>query len=200
MDEVNERSLIMRKILLIVAVVGMSVSAQASYLYWQVTDTIAADDDAGLKPIISQGTSGDYITRFRYGNTAAGTSFENFSVYSDTDGDILGTVGNPESLSPVGGAVKVDLSTIATDPTTYSYYVEVLKWDSANKAYTQVAVSDLQSYSDLFQQGYIGAEDSLIDIPSIKVWAGTSYAAPEPTGGMLVMMGLAFLGLKRRRT
>lgn len=190
----------MRKLLLGLAIAGMAVSAQANYMYWQVTDTIVADDDAGLKPIISQGTSGDYITRFRYGNTAAGTSFENFSVYSDTDGDIIGTVGNPESLSPVNGAVKVDLTAIKADSTAYSYYVEVLKWDSANSVYTQVAVSDLKSYTDLSSNGYIGAEDNLIDIPSIKIWAGTSYAVPEPTGGMLVMMGLAFLGLKRRRT
>lgn len=188
----------MRKLLLGLAIAGMAVSAQANYMYWQVTDTIATDDNAGLKPIISQDPSGDYITRFRYGNTAEGTKFENFSVYSDADGgDIIGTVGNPESLSPVGGAVKVDLSAINADSASYSYYVEVLKWDGAK--YTQVAVSDLQSYSQL-EAEYIGAEDNLIGIPSIKVWAGTSYAAPEPTGGMLVMMGLAFLGLKRRRT
>lgn len=185
----------MRKLFLVLAIAGVSVSAQASYLYWQVTDTIAQSETVGLKPILDQDPDGQYRARFRYGTE--GTQFENFSVYSDADGEILGTVGNPESLSPVGGAVKVDLSAIKADSASYSYYVEVLKWDGAK--YTQVAVSDLQSYSKL-EAEYIGAEDSLIDIPSIKVWAGTSYAAPEPTGGMLVLLGLAFLGLKRRRT
>lgn len=188
----------MRKLFLILAIAGASVSVHASYLYWQVTDTVAQSETAGLKPILDQDPDGQYRARFRYGTE--GVQFENFSVYSDADGEILGSVGNPESLSSSVGAVKVDFSAIATDPTAYSYYVEVLKWDSANKVYNQVAVSDLKSYADLSSNGYIGAEDRLIDIPSIKIWAGTSYAAPEPTGGMLVMMGLAFLGLKRRRT
>ena len=194
----------MKKILFGLSIAVAAMSSQASYLYWQVTDTTVTADTC-LSKLASDETA-SYVARLRAGT--AGTDASTFSTYMDNGtfaegvqntGFALGTFNQPVSLSVAdGGAMKVDLGTIAADSTTQMYYVEILKWDSVNNAFTQVAVSQMQSYADLSESGYVGNE--LIDIPSIKVWAGTSYAAPEPTGGMLVMMGLAFLGLKRRRT
>lgn len=192
-----ERSMTMKNLVFALMVVGAAVSAQASYLLWQVTDT-AVQEDACLSSIMDQASKDDkFIAKFRYGTE--GTAFENFDTYQINRNDVPGTVGNPESLSvAAGGAVQVDLTAISADSSAYAYYVEVLKWDGAKC--TQVAVSSLAKYDDLSKAGYIGSDLDPIALPNLQVWTGTSYAAPEPTGGMLVMMGLAFLGLKRRRT
>lgn len=194
----------MKKILLGLSIAVAAMSSQASYLLWQVTDTVVAGD-ACLSTLASDETA-SYVTRLRAGES--GKDASTFSTYMDDGtfaagvqdtGFALGTFNQAASLSVAdGGAMKVDLGTIAADSTTQMYYVEILKWDSVNNAFTQVAVSQMQSYADLSGNGYVGNE--LIDIPNVTIWAGTSYAVPEPTGGMLVMMGLAFLGLKRRRT
>lgn len=194
----------MKKILLGLSIAVAAMSSQASYLYWQVTDTEVTADTC-LSKLASDETA-SYVARLRAGTV--GTDATAFSTYmadgtfaagvQDT-GFALGTFNQAASLSVAdGGAMKVDLGTIAQDQDAQLYYVEILKWDSANKAFTQVAVSQMKSYAVLSDDGYIGTE--MKDIPNIAIWAGSGYAAPEPTGGMLVLLGLAFLGLKRRRT
>lgn len=194
----------MKKILLGLSIAVAAMSSQASYLYWQVTDTMVTADTC-LSKLASDETA-SYVARLRAGTV--GTDASSFSTYmaggtfkagvQDT-GFALGTFNQAASLSVAdGGAMKVDLGTIAQDQDAQLYYVEILKWDSANKEFTQVAVSQMKSYANLSNEGYIGTE--MKDIPNIAIWAGSGYAVPEPTGGMLVLMGLAFLGLKRRRT
>lgn len=194
----------MKKILLGLSIAVAAMSSQASYLYWQVTDTEVNSDTCLSK--LAEDETAAYVARLRAGT--AGTDASSFSTYmadgtfkagAQAESFALGTFNQAPSLSVAdGGAMKVDLGTIAQDQDAQLYYVEILKWDSANKEFTQVAVSQMKSYANLSSEGYIGTE--MKDIPNIAIWAGSGYAVPEPTGGMLVLMGLAFLGLKRRRT
>ena len=188
----------MKKILLAVAVLGVAASVQASYLFWQVTDTVVQNDDC-LKSVVTEG--GDYIAKLRYGT--GDMKFENYNTaqitVDDVTYDLIGSVGKPKSMSTSdGGWTPVDLSVLDGDASAYYYYVEILKYD--NNSYKTVAVSQQQSYADLSESGYIGSNLPVIEIPNLQMWGGTSYSVPEPTGGMLVLMGMAFLGLKRRRT
>ena len=173
-------------------------TSQASYLLWQVTEE-TVKEDTFLSTLVAKDPTATYYSQIRYGNGTSKAELDNYTAYADADGDaVLGYVGAPASTTdPTKGPVLIDLGVIASDPASYSYYVEILKYDSANKTFESVARSEAQTYQTLKDGNYVG---STLDIPSMAAWTGIGYSAPEPTGGMLVMMGLAFLGLKRRRT
>lgn len=76
-----------------------------------------------------------------------------------------------------------------------AYYVELLKY--ANSQYSSVATTDETTYSDLsgaLSSGALSAQGMT------AVWTGVSVVAtPEPTSGLLMLMGFAMLGLKRKK-
>lgn len=77
---------------------------------------------------------------------------------------------------------------------SYSFYIELLHWDGT--AEIREGVSALSSYEDLVENHNILRTG--LSIPSnLAVWAPTT-AAPEPTSGLLLLIGCAALLLKRR--
>lgn len=95
-------------------------------------------------------------------------------------------------------AESIDLSQFGPNLGDYSFYIELYRY-GANGWYG-VARSEVASYSDLRTAGYIINMD--IGSPVIEdaqIWQGSGYQIPEPTSGMLVMLGLSLLGLRRKR-
>ena len=155
------------------AVVTVAVaSVKADTLYWQVSD----------------GSMGEFAYATLYKTTGAGVDgTEITSVLADgADGTALGT-----QVSPV-------LTDIGNDASTYSFYVEVFNYSgdslgSPNKDYPW-------SYSQLLSSGYISTGSDL-SVPS-AIGAGNALdggSVPEPTSGMLLLIGGSLLALRRRR-
>ena len=169
----------MKKLFFGLLVVGAALGAQAEYLLWQVTqETI--NNSPFLSQTIEAGS--EYIGQLRYGT---GTDYLNYGVYDEK----IATVP--------GGEVLVDLDVLAGDPTANSYYIEILKYDDVKQDFIGVAKSEVTSYADLSQNGFVGSELSL---PSLKAWTGgVGYTVPEPTSALMMLFGMAFLGLKRRK-
>lgn len=170
----------MKKLLFGLLIIGASFAAQAEFLYWQVTqDTIKAS--TFLSENLEQGVT--YFGQLRYG---VGTDYLNYSTYDEVMGAI-----------PSGEKVLVDLDVLAGNPTANSYYIEILKYDDVKHDFIGVAKSEVTSYADLSQNGFVGSELSL---PSLKAWTGgVGYTVPEPTSALMMLFGMAFLGLKRRK-
>ena len=61
-----------------------------------------------------------------------------------------------------------------------------------------IATSEMVSYSSLKSAGHIAEWDG-INPSAPSVWQAASYTVPEPTGGMLFVIGGALLALRRRR-
>lgn len=164
----------MKKIIIGLAIAVMSVTAQAAYLYWQVD---SSDFDGKLN-----NNGGEVIGANVYYSNATNPAYG--------DGTFL-TRGEVDFGSPF----QIDVGSLGEG---YSFYIELIGYDS--KVYGDgtgvVGQSEWATYKSLADAGSITTS---LDIPSIPVWHGSAYAVPEPTSGLLMMMGLALLSLKRRK-
>lgn len=173
----------MKKLILGLAVAMVATFAQASYLYWQV-------DNSGLK----EGSfNGHTITGYQLvgnGNVMAMTYLQDDDTW---------TTETAASVSPQVAQAGVYSNLSSTE---YTYYIEVLGYDKA--AYGEgnigvIAVSQGASYSDLVANGSVAPDLSSLAQAALAWNGGPSYAAPEPTSGLLLLLGGALLALKRRR-
>lgn len=124
--------------------------------------------------------------------------------YTDTATTAGGTVlASSELDEGYGDVVQIDLSTISGGANSKYFYIEVGQY----KDTFQVAQrAGAYSYSDLVSAGLISTgsmnpPSGLSFGQSGVTIAGSpmSYAVPEPSSAMLILVGLAVAGLKRRR-
>lgn len=82
------------------------------------------------------------------------------------------------------------------DLTGYSFAIELGRWssDAADASWILAAISDTETYANLTD--YMGQQ---IEQPGAQIWTPGAYSAPEPTSGLLTLIGLALLGLKRKK-
>lgn len=82
------------------------------------------------------------------------------------------------------------------DP-AWSFMIELGNLDESGdeEVWTTMAYSDRATYADLARFIQPGE----IPDPTMTPWTGGQYAVPEPTSGLLVVIGGAFLALRRRR-
>lgn len=77
---------------------------------------------------------------------------------------------------------------------SYSYYIELLR-ETVGGGYEAVAASSLASWEDL--KNFLTANGVL---GTGTPWTGVGYhAVPEPTSGLLLLLGVAGLALRRKR-
>lgn len=169
----------MKKIILSVSLIVAVYVAHAEYLIWQVD-------------------SGAY-TEESY--THAG-----ISVYDHSAGLVY--VDTLDMTKVPTGQMNTPLSSPATEFNynytggNYTYFIELFSYDGSTHDYSVVAHSETGfTYQDLVINNHLSTSMQNLDAMT-ATWAGVPYkagAAPEPTSGLLTMIGLALLGLKRRR-
>lgn len=79
---------------------------------------------------------------------------------------------------------------------SYSFYVEIVNYVDGSATNTGISQAPT-SYADLAEKHSI--IETALDVPIVNVWHGGTVAAPEPTSGLLMLLGVAALGLKRRK-
>ena len=149
----------MKKHFVIFGLALCALSAQASYLYWQVD-------------------SGDYSLVY------GGTDISGATIYAvDAGGGMIG-----KQNAQIGDTMAFD---VGDGWSNYSFYVEVMRSSGG------VVATSEQKYGNLDK--FIGDTNLLSTVPMAQVWHGGTIVVPEPTSGFLMMVGLALLGLKRRK-
>ena len=168
----------MKKLTLVALSFAAIAAVKADVLYWMVADDAVNDPTYGVE-------------------STAGAAADPFAWIVATDGSSTYRLDG-KSASAVADAsgwgdnFAADLSTYIGS--SYSYYVELYN------GYRTTA----QDYDTLVSNGYIERPGSISSPASFANGAygqtpGTSYNVPEPTSGLLFIIGGMLLGLKRKR-
>lgn len=166
----------MKKVLFGVIMAMVAVSAQASYLWWQV-DT--ADFDGKLN------NDGNVIGATMYAFKAADKSDKSAIGGAIVDYDAPMSI----NIEEVFGSESV--------ASGYSFYVELTGYDSKVYGTTTgvVGVGEVKTYAQLASS----ITSTMSAIPSLGPWHGGAYTVPEPTSAMMMMVGVALMALRRRK-
>ena len=177
----------MKKAFLIAMFCLAGYAGQAAYLYWQVDDTAYSEDFVAAKVLVT--TQPD--VKGPNGRISSGLDLSNVDPMTGE------TLSGFVMVAPGKDVYAIDVSSFASGG--YSFYIELINYDSSGKL-TSIAQSGPMTYQALVDQHYI-IEDTGISIPTASTaWHGSAYApGPEPTSALMMMLGVAFLGLKRRR-
>ena len=117
-----------------------------------------------------------------------GTTSGEYGVDFDTFGGAWGA-GVPDGVQ----------ASISSGTPEYSFIIELGNVTNAD-GWTTVAQGSLpMTYTQLANAGYIHPKFDL-NPPASMIWTpGSFQAVPEPSGGLLTLMGVALLALRRRR-
>ena len=161
----------MKRLLSVLLVFGATVAAaEDSYLYWMVGD---AADSLTYNTVKVQANDGDgtYLNIYNGSGVDKGQSISKNTV---------------DTYEGLGRGLYAYLG---SDPTYGSFVIELWNGD------TFVAQSEELPLSAALAN-YIATNNSMT-LP--LAWAPQSFAIPEPNSAMLLLLGCAALGLRRRR-
>lgn len=193
----------MKKLLIIAAVAVASVAAQAATVSWSVTglqDKTGAALSGGYAYVFT--TKGDNATTVSALTTALAattdvasfnTALSGFTYVSELSGAVTGGAQ---------GVSDVLISASGLKPNTSNTKLFALIIDTAT-------VTDATNWyiTETSAGAKTGASDSALgsaafdiaDVGSHTAGNWTAVAAPEPTSGLLMLLGMAGLALRRRR-
>ena len=162
----------MKKAIFLLAI-GVALISRADYLYWMVDEAVDGTDIQGNPTTFNWSTA---ILKYEVDNEVMSLSSTDAAIYRAIDSYAVADIGS------------------ASDYSARKYFIELYNAD--NQWIAQTAHT---SGSSLLQ--YIFGNDSMSSLPGVAFGqAGSAtYAVPEPTSGLLFLVGGMLLGLKRRR-
>lgn len=179
----------MKKLMFMLAAVAMTAGVQAASVSWTCTNVKDGSGDpiSGIAYFVNAATlsqsDAKAFTKASEWTTALSGAYswtpETAGKYSNADGVANATLGLADATASQAYLVVFDTATI-TDASHY-YMTEVKSFDTLSGSYTANVKWGSQSTA------------------SQAAGAWTSVNVPEPTSGLLMLVGLAGLALRRKR-
>jgi len=174
----------MKKIISILAV-GFALLANADYIYWMVDNPATGNDISGSPVDGGFNWSTAVLSIQNDGRLVSGITATSFD-------------GATATLSSTAAATLASYDAYATANigTGYSgknFLIELFADNGSWMAGYSVSAADSAIAK------YIFSENSMSTMPAQGFGQGVTYAVPEPTSGLLFLVGGMLLGLKRRR-
>lgn len=160
----------MKKLLVLITIVASVVMARADILYWMVDTNSAGDFDYDMVNLMY---NGERIDSFGYADVSEWGSSLNESLVALQQTYPVDLLKYELNSSYVGG----------------TFWVELMNG-------TDFVAESMQKYTLEQLAGHISKGG--IGVPPTAATFG-AFAIPEPTSGLLFLMGGILLGLKRRR-
>ena len=190
---------------LLASVLVASLSCEAAeggeVLWWMVGEdyesiTGTTTDGSGKTITMTAKDLGVTDARIRY-QDASGNTLGYLPLYAlDGDNNVHVFPGN-EGLG-LPGSYFGDLSDLAGSLTSYSFVLELGNWDNGNWVHTSME-SEVASYEYLAAQKHISQWKETTPTYGTP-WQPTNFTVvPEPNSGLMLLVGGAFLMLRRRR-
>ena len=171
----------MNKLIVLTAALAACVAAKADEeyqcLYWQVQADKVASGVA------------DYNAAYLYVLDGDNVKLNDGNPISVTGWDTMQTADSRVNSEIVGTA---DLSAYSTG--SYGFLLELANWGDDSS--TMVGKSEVWSFDTL--KSYMTTVKGGSNIPTQGVWA-PMVNVPEPTSGLLMLLGIAGLALRRKR-
>lgn len=178
--------------MMLVAVLALmsSLHAEEMVLWWQVGDP---NDPDSLSDVI--------ITTFMEGDKTAAEMGVTDARIKVVGTDNYLTMMEVEGSADSAATVPTDWYASVVSPyasAEYSFAIELGNYDYQTGTWTMIAASETMSYTSLVEGGHI-VDWETIDADDPVVWNPTTYVVPEPSSGLLVLLGGALLALRRKR-
>lgn len=177
----------MKKIILILAV-GFALLANADYIYWMVDNPASGTDITGAPTSFSDWAYAVLTVQDSSAIYVNSTYAEASSAAASVGGTLTGAQAS--RLSSYDAYAYANVGSI--NPDKY-FLIELFAGDG-----TWMAGYSESAKSSAIAQ-YIFSDNSMSVMPAQGFGQGATYAVPEPTSGLLFLIGGVLLGLKRRR-
>ena len=189
----------MKMIAKIIFAAALAYAAQAraasdTYLYFQIVDSPTIINLAGQEVAWNEYRWNDL------GVTAARVVSMNGNV--DTPLSLSYNAGGTltdTGVSMVNMGVNMPLyAALPDDPSSLSFAIELGNYNDGT--WTTLATSGSLNYTSLQSAGYTYMPSSGdLALATLTAWAPMAYSVPEPSSGLLMLLGASLLALKRRR-
>lgn len=191
----------MKKLMMVVAAFALAASAQAATFNWKWTSTLKDPTSTAFSGTVYLFNAQDYsqqtiLTAFlanpkSYALSGAIDSYATSNGKNSTGAEI--PEANIGTLRGSGDDKYVDYFYATTFKSGDDSYIFLTDTYTVN-----VQASQITSISTSLSGSTVAPEDTST-IQSGKVWYAAPSAIPEPTTGLLVLLGIAGLALRRRR-
>lgn len=192
----------MKKLMMVVAALALAASAQAATYNWKWTSTLKDPDAAAFSGTVYLFNAQDYSQQTIL--TAFLANLGSYSLSGAIDSYATSNGKGPSTPTDIPAANIGTLRESGDDKYVDYFYAATFKSGDDNyiflsdtyNAVVQVSQDTLISSS---LSGSTVAPEDTSTIQSGKVWYAAPSAIPEPTTGLLVLLGIAGLALRRRR-
>ena len=192
----------MKKLIMVVAAFALATSAQAATYNWKWTSTLKDPDSAAYVGTVYVFNAQDYSQQTIL--TAFLANPKSYALSGAIDSYATSNGKGPTSATSIPEANIGTLRESGSDHYVDYFYAATFKSGDDNyilltDTFTVAVQASQNTQLSSALSGSTVAPDDTSTIQSGKVWYSAPSAIPEPTTGLLVLLGVAGLALRRRR-